>query len=76
MAQLTMVNGSVELRDQLKEYKYCGEELEAMNFLDFMLETYEAAGEGEDSQVVIETALDENPQTRAVGRPASKRIPY
>ena len=76
MALLTLVDGSVELRDQLKDYKYRGGELEAMSFLDFMLETYEAASEGEDSQAVIETAMDEIPHSRAVGRPASKRIPY
>jgi hypothetical protein len=76
MALLTLVDGSVELRDQLKDYQYRGEELESMNFLDFMLETYEVAREEKEVQVVIEASLDENLHTRPLGRPPSIRIPY
>ena len=75
-ALLTLVDGTVELRDQLKDYQYRGEELGPMNFLDFMLETYEVAREDKESQVVIEGSLDEIPHPRPLGRPLSLRIPY
>ncbi len=48
-AMLTLVDGSVELKDQLKDYKFRGEELGSMNFLEFMLDTYEVARESKDS---------------------------
>ncbi|PPQ92734.1 hypothetical protein CVT25_015701 [Psilocybe cyanescens] len=38
---INMVGGKVVLRDQLKDYKFRGEELREMNFLKFMLNTYE-----------------------------------
>lgn len=74
---LTLVDGSVELKDQLKDYKFRGEELGSMNFLEFMLDTYEVARESrEEENRVIETPLDEIPKSRGRGRPRSTRIPY
>ncbi len=35
------MDGTIELKDQLRDYKFRGEELTTMNFLDFMLDTYE-----------------------------------
>lgn len=76
-AMLTLVDGSVELKDQLKDYKFRGEELGSMNFLEFMLDTYEVARESrEEENRVIETPLDEIPKSRGRGRPRSTRIPY
>jgi len=71
---LTLVDGSVELKDQLKDYKFRGEELGSMNFLEFMLNTYKVArGSKEDKEEnrVIETPLDEIPKSRGPGRPRS-----
>jgi hypothetical protein len=76
MALLTLVDRSVELKDQLRDYKYRGEELETMNFLDFMLETYEVTSETKDSQIIVEATSDEIPHTRGPGRPPSARIAY
>ena len=73
MATLTLVEGAVELKDQLRDYKYRGEELELMNFLEFMLETYEVTKESEAEN---ETPGDEVPKSRGAGRPPSTRIPY
>lgn len=71
-AMLTLVDGSVELKDQLKDYKFRGEELGSMNFLEFMLDTYEVARESrEEENRVIETPLDEIPKSRGRGRPCS-----
>ena len=76
MALLTLVDGSVELRDQLKDYQYRGDQLGPMNFLDFMLETYEVPREDKAQQAIIEASINEVPQTRPLGRPLSFRIPY
>ena len=45
---ITAVDGTIELKDQLRNYKYRGEALAHMNFFDFMLETYEDSMEVED----------------------------
>lgn len=79
MVILTAVNGGIELRDQLRDYKFRGEELAQMNFLEFMLNTYEDStkenGEGEANEF-IQNAPEEAPRTRGPGRPRSVRIPY
>jgi hypothetical protein len=75
-ALLTLVDGSVELKHQLKDYKFRGEELESMSFLDFMLETYELTRENKGSKVLDEASSDVFAQSRGPGRPASTRIPY
>ena len=76
MALLTLVNGTIEVKDQLKDYKFRGDELESMNFLEFMLNTYEVAKEGEDTESVIESSSDVLTQSRRCGRPLSTRISY
>jgi len=61
---LTVVDGSVELKDQLRDYKYRGEELEYMNFLNFMLDTYEGSkrDQDEDDDGTKETPSHEGPK--------------
>jgi len=75
-ATLTIIDGSVELKDQLRDYKYRGEELESMNFLQFMLDTYEAAKEDKEDDMPVEVPTDGPPTTRGPRRPLSTRIPY
>lgn len=70
-ATLTIIDGSVELKDQLREYKYRGEELESMNFLQFMLDTYEAAKEDKEDDMPVEVPTDGPPTTRGPRRPLS-----
>lgn len=43
---LTIVDGIIELRDQLKDYQFRGDGLEGDNFLTFMMDTYEAKRDG------------------------------
>ena len=76
-------DGTIELKDQLSDYKFRGEEFAHMSFVEFMLNTYEGlAGstnqneEGEDNgpiQYTADTDHDETPQTqmRGPGRPLS-----
>jgi len=75
---LTVVDGSVELKDQLRDYKYRGEELEYMNFLDFMLDTYEGSkrDQDEDDDGTKETPFHEGPKPRGPGRPPSMQSHY
>jgi len=77
MAMLTVVDGTIELKDQLRDYKFRGEELTFMSFLEFMLETYEDSKDNKEDETVIGTANTENaPRPRGPGRPLSTRIPY
>ena len=79
---ITAVDGTLELKDQLRDYKYRGEESAHMNFFDFMLETYEGSMEvnadvsGPDQNADDENNDDETPRSRGRGRPLSARIPY
>jgi len=57
---LTVVDGSVELKDQLWDYKYRGEELGYMNFLNFMLDTYEGSKRDQDE----DNGTEETPPMR------------
>ena len=79
---VTAVDGTLELKDQLRDYRFRGEELVHMNFFDFMLETYESSMEADsnvnepDRNVDDENDDDETPRSRGRGRPLSARIPY
>ena len=76
-AMLTVVDGTIELKDQLRDYKFRGEELTSMSFLEFMLETYEDSKDHKEDESVIGTLDTENaPRPRGPGRPLSTRIPY
>jgi len=67
---LTVVDGSVELKDQLRDYKYRGEELGYMNFLNFMLDTYEGSKRDQDEDDgTEENPSYEGPKPRGPGRP-------
>ena len=67
---ITLVDGSLTLKDQLRDYQMRGEELTSMNFLDFFLDTYE----GEQIPSAEGSADDDLPRGR--GRPRSTRFPY
>ena len=79
MVILTATNGNIELKDQLKDYKFRGEELADMNFLGFMLDTYKSSTKqnekGEDNEPFL-SDTDDAQQTTGRGRPLSTRIPY
>ena len=47
-----------------------------MNFLDFMLNTYEVAKESKGCEPATETSSDDLTRSRTSGRPLSTRIPY
>lgn len=66
---LTIVDGIIELRDQLKDYQFRGDELEGLNFLTFMMDTYEAKKNG----VAVN---EDNNSGRNRGRPRSQRHGY
>ena len=79
MTMLTVVDGSIKLKDQLRDYKYRGEKLAPMNFLEFMLETYEDSKDNKEDGPEIGTVYDPTDGTsnsRGPGRPLSTRIPY
>lgn len=77
-----MTDGLIVLKDQLRDYQYRGDVLEEMNFLDFMLNTYEGRqNTSAEEQVEDETERgnDEHEQTGTSpkkGRPPNTRIPY
>ena len=79
MVILTATNGNIEPKDQLKDYKFRGEELADMNFLGFMLDTYKSSTKqnekGEDNEPFFNDT-DDAQQTTGCGRPLSTRIPY
>ena len=63
---LDMVEGKIELRDQLRDYEYRGDLHSNYNFLDFIINTYE-------DKSLPEPQVD---TSRKVGRPQNRRIPY
>ena len=77
MATVTVIDGTIELKDQLRDYRFRGEELTYMNFLEFMLETYEDSKDRKDEDVGSSgIPVDDAPRSRGPGRPPSARIPY
>ena len=79
MAMLTVVDGSIKLKDQLRDYKYRGEELADMSFLEFMLDTYEDSKDNKEDEPEIGSVydpIDGASNSRGPGRPLSTRIPY
>ena len=77
MATLTVIDGTIELKDQLKDYKFRGEELTCMSLLEFMLETYEDSKDTKKEDIGSSDLPDnELPRSRGPGRPLSTRIPY
>lgn len=62
---ITMVSGSITVKDQLNEYMFRGEEIGEMNLLSFVLDTYDAKAEqGDDADL------------RRGGRPLNRRVLY
>ena len=76
MATITVVDGSIELKDQLRDYKFRGEELTSMSFFDFILNTYEGLKEAEEDSRLVEDSANETPKYRGRGRPLNIRIAY
>lgn len=68
---IAVVNGTVVLKDQLKDYQFRGQELFHMNFLDFMLNTYESSMDDEEENNDAEEG--DKPKR---GRPRNVRVPY
>jgi hypothetical protein len=63
-----VVNGTLEMRDQLQEYSGRGEALEHLSFLDFFLNTYEAPYK--------DAVGSSEQQTAKRGRPRNERVPH
>jgi hypothetical protein len=77
MTIIKVVDGTLVLKDQLRDYSFRGEALTCMNFLEFMLETYEDSKDRKDEEIGSNSAIvDDIPRTRGPGRPPSTRIPY
>ncbi|KAF8804167.1 hypothetical protein BYT27DRAFT_7214241 [Phlegmacium glaucopus] len=73
---ITMVSGVITMKDQLNEYVFRGDELDGMDFLSFMLETYDGKAEHFDNlQPNRQLATTDTPQ-RPRGRPPNRRVPY
>ncbi|KAF8809589.1 hypothetical protein BYT27DRAFT_7209910 [Phlegmacium glaucopus] len=73
---ITMVSGVITLKDQLNEYMYRGEEIIDMDFLTFILETYDGKAEkNDDFQVDQQQAIADISQ-RTWGRPPNRQAPY
>jgi hypothetical protein len=62
MVELTVNEGIIEVKDQLKEYVNCGARLADYCLLDFFLNTYEAN--------ILK------PSASGLGRPSNERVPY
>jgi hypothetical protein len=67
-----MVAGVIGLKDHLYEYMFRGEELDGMNFLTFMLDTYD----GKAEQIEFIEGDVKGQQQRHQGRLQNKRVPY
>jgi len=78
MGTVTAVDGIIELKDQLRDYKFRGEELTSMSFLEFMLETYEDSKKNKEDETGMAGPVNVGniPIPRRPGRPCSTRIPY
>lgn len=65
------------LKDQLRDYQYRGDALEEMNFLDYMLNTYEGKKSTYEDNNEEEANEGEPRESNAKkGRPPNARIPY
>ena len=65
-----MTDRHVELKDQLRNYQYRGDELSRMNFYEFVMNTYEETVRDVD---VTNEGIHANQSI--VGRPRTMRIP-
>lgn len=68
IARIDLVEGKLELKDQLRDYKFRGDALQSTNFLDYFLNTYEG------EMVEMNDNQDNNQNQR--GSRSSERIPY
>ena len=51
-----MIDRTIELKDQLRDYKFKGDKLENMNFFEFMLNIYKDSKDSKD-----DTRPNDNP---------------
>ena len=73
---ISMVSGTITLKDQLHEYNFRGAELIEMNLLSFMLDTYDTkAAQANESKDGEEGVADGSNQ-RSNGRTPNLRVPY
>ena len=68
---ITVTDRHVELKDQLRDYQYRGDELSGMNFYEFVMNTYE-----ETVRDVDITNEGTHTTQSILGRPRKIRIPY
>jgi hypothetical protein len=69
---ITMVSGVITLKDQLHEYMFRGVEMDGMNFLSFVLDTYDVKAEQVEDTMGAERAG----RQRTSGRTPNRRVPY
>jgi hypothetical protein len=67
---ISIVDGVLTLKDQLNEYSHRGKKLEYMNFLEFMLDTYDAFKNDSTLQNDNETQVPKR------GRPFNCQVKY
>lgn len=72
---LQVIDGTVQLKDQLRDYTYRGEGLDHMSFMDFILNTYEGQ-KAENQPVMTEEGGDGDDPRETRGRPANGRVAY
>jgi hypothetical protein len=68
MSSIAVTDQNVQLKDQLRDYQFRGEELMAMNLYDFLVDTHEDIWHEDDMEI-------DNTTGRKVG-PRKTRIPY
>lgn len=73
---LDLVDGEVVVKDDLRDYMFRGSELERMNFLDFMLCTYDASAPKAQTTTHDQQHEEEDAPSTRRGRPANMRVHY
>jgi hypothetical protein len=72
---ISMVSGVLTLKDQLHEYMFRGEEINEMNLLTFILDTYDAKGDPTSEALPGEEG-NVNQGMRSGGRWPNRRVQY
>ncbi|KAF8180864.1 hypothetical protein BJ912DRAFT_1062309 [Pholiota molesta] len=68
---VSLVDGVMTLRDQLKEYQFRGDAMESLSFLKFMVDTYEGKVLASD-----EREQEDTQDKATAGRPPNSRVAY
>ena len=72
---IEVIAGRLVLKDQLHDYKFRGDALQSMNFLDFMMNTYEGNKDG-GTENEGEIGDGNEPNGRRRGRQMNERVDY